>query len=83
MDREQKSLLKKIMELDFAVVETNLYLDTHPCDERALRLHNTLVKKADEVKCLYECKYGPIKGCSMSKYPWQYIKEPWPWDMEF
>ena len=41
MDREQMNLLVEIMEENFVVLETALYLDTHPYDEAALRLHNT------------------------------------------
>lgn len=58
MDREQMMLLKEIMEVGFLLVETNLYLDTHPEDERALRLHNTYSQKYGELKSLYEAKYG-------------------------
>ena len=41
MDREQMNLLVEIMEENFVVLETALYLDTHPYDEAALRLHNS------------------------------------------
>lgn len=83
MNRERKSMLICLMELDFALVETNLYLDTHPTDENALKLHNTLVEKYRRLECIYESKFGPLKARTMSKYPWQYVDEPWPWEIEF
>ena len=32
----RKELLQKINEVSFAVNDITLYLDTHPCDEKAL-----------------------------------------------
>ena len=40
ISRDRLELLKEIMAVDFSLVELNLYLDTHPLDQRALRLHN-------------------------------------------
>lgn len=83
MSQERKSMLIYLMELDFALVETNLYLDTHPTDENALKLHNTLVEKYRNLECMYESKFGPITAKSKSRFPWQYVEEPWPWQIEF
>ena len=33
--KERLELLKEIMALEFSLVDLNLYLDTHPEDERA------------------------------------------------
>ncbi|NLW23116.1 MAG: spore coat protein CotJB [Tissierellia bacterium] len=83
MDREQKLLLKEMMEIGFALVETNLYLDTHPTDERALRLHNSYSQKYSELKSLYEARYGLLTFMGMSGCPWSYINGPWPWEINF
>ncbi|WP_425447586.1 spore coat protein CotJB [Dethiothermospora halolimnae] len=83
MDSKQLRLLEDLMAIEFCLVETNLYLDTHPTDERALRLHNSFVKKHDELKCMYENKYGPLTHQSMSRCPWEYIKGPWPWEIDY
>lgn len=83
MNRNQIELQKQLMEVGFVLVETNLYLDTHPNDENALRLHNTFSKKYKELECLYEAQFGPLKATSMSRFPWQWVEEPWPWDMDF
>ena len=37
MELSKCELLKKISEYQFICVELNLYIDTHPCDEAALR----------------------------------------------
>lgn len=83
MDREQKMLLKEIMEYSFALVETALYLDTHPYDDKALRLHNDYSRKYHELISMYHAKYGPIRNDQMSGCPWAYINGPWPWEIEF
>jgi len=83
MYKEQLALLKELMEVSFLLVETNLYLNTHPTDERALRLHNTYAKKYEELECLYTSEYGPLRGNQMSQYPWQYIQSPWPWEIDY
>lgn len=83
MDREQKMLLRELMEVQFALVETNLYLDTHPNDKRALRLHNDYSQRYHELRSLYEAKYGLLSFTGMSGCPWSYIYGPWPWEINF
>ncbi|SHH97136.1 spore coat protein CotJB [Sporanaerobacter acetigenes] len=83
MDREQVCSLREIMEVDFVVLETALYLNTHPTDERALRLHNTYSQKLKELESIYQAKYGPLTNHEMSQCPWAYINEPWPWEFDF
>ena len=77
-------LIKEIQIASFAVVEANLYLDTHPCDEIALA---ALRKYAEERKTAikeYESLYGPIFPFNVSDgddcYCW--VKEPFPWEKE-
>ncbi|MTI67858.1 MAG: spore coat protein CotJB [Firmicutes bacterium] len=83
MDTNQLKLLRKLMEIEFCLVETNLYLDTHPSDERAIRLHNTLAKELKELEYEYTTNYGPLTHQNMSRCPWEYIKGPWPWEIEY
>lgn len=75
--------LEKLMELQFAIVELNLFLDTHPDSEEALRDYNKLEEQFDRVKKMYIENYGPIVnfGYGKSKFPWQWVNSPWPWDM--
>lgn len=83
MDREQMNLLVEIMEENFVVLETALYLDTHPYDEAALRLHNSSSQRYHQLVDMYESRYGPLRNTSMSGHPWAYIDELWPWDINF
>jgi spore coat protein JB len=83
VDREQQSLLIAIMEASFVSLETALYLNTHPDDERALRLHNNSSQQLMQLEDMYTSRYGPLRNNQLSRFPWAYINDPWPWDMEF
>ena len=50
IERERLEMLKEIMALDFSGVELNLYLDTHPMDQKALAIHNDYIMKLEDAK---------------------------------
>lgn len=81
MDREQLALLKEVMALDFKALELQLYLDTHPNDQRALRDHNLACQEAKAAKENYQRCYGPFMPCEATGFPWQWISDPWPWEI--
>ncbi len=83
MNSEQLQLLKEIMEISFVLIETTLYLDTHPNDEKAIKIHNTYSQQYKEIIDLYQAKYGLLKYTGMSGYPWSYISSPWPWEIDY
>lgn len=79
----REELLRKIQMLTFALIETNLYLDTHPMDQAALAYyhkHRDLLAECEEI---YAENYGPLNpGQVTSKNRWTWIDDPWPWEME-
>ncbi|HEY8392653.1 MAG TPA: spore coat protein CotJB [Capillibacterium sp.] len=81
MDRERLALLKELMALEFTALEFNLYLDTHPTDQRALMEFNAILPQLKAVKQKYQERYGPLTAEEPSSYPWQWINEPWPWEI--
>lgn len=83
MSREQKNILLEIMEASFVLDETALYLNTHPNDERALRLHNNTSSQYHQLMDMYQSRYGLLRNDGMSRDPWSYINDPWPWDINF
>ncbi|WP_053956512.1 spore coat protein CotJB [Inediibacterium massiliense] len=85
MNREQLEMLSKLQEVEFACIDLNLYLDTHPQDQMALMRYNTCAYQLDVLKKQYECMYGPILnfGFSQSQYPFQWIEGPWPWEIQY
>lgn len=79
-------LKKKIFEIDFAIYELALYLDTHPTCKRAMELLEEYRKKRKDIITVYENNFGkfitniqdaPASGC------WQWLNSPWPWENDF
>ncbi|MDK2820195.1 MAG: spore coat protein [Clostridia bacterium] len=85
MDGQRLNLLKKIMALEFTALELNLYLDTHPNDQRALAEFNEVSQALLLAKKDYEAYYGPLLnyGFSPSHNAWRWVEEPWPWEISF
>ena len=76
---KREQMLMQIRELDFAVIELSLYLDTHPEDQRALCLHRKYAKELKELKDKYQKVFGPLSiyfPCNK----WRWLEEPWPWE---
>ena len=74
-------LMRQIMEYDFTEHELTLYLDTHPNDKNALKMHSEAAKKLKELTEIYEATYGPITSSgNLSEDKWEWIESPWPWE---
>lgn len=71
-------LLREISAVEFAAWELHMYMDTHPCDEKALEMKNKYVKRAGELRNEFEECYGPLNYREGSGTAW--VKNPWPWD---
>ncbi len=83
MELEREQLLKEIMATDFSAFDLHLYLDTHPCDQRALMLYYSYVQKSGYLKNQYERQYGPLNSPRFfNSYRWQWIDSPWPWERQ-
>ena len=80
-DAGRSELMQKIMQCEFICIDINLYLDTHPCDERALSDYNCYAEQLRVLKDMYVSKYGPLQnfGNSISEGSWKWIDQPWPW----
>jgi len=83
VDEQFYQLLRRLQELDFVLVELNLYLDTHPHDAQAIEQYNQTAQQRWEVAQEFESRYGPLMnfGHSYSDYPWQWKEAPWPWQV--
>jgi len=83
MGNQQLQMLLEIQRLQFTAIDLNLYLDTHPDDQQALNLYNSVVPQLKQCIESYEMVYGPLMhfGLATSQCPWQWICSPWPWEM--
>ncbi|MFC7060482.1 spore coat protein CotJB [Halobacillus seohaensis] len=81
--KEQLQLMEQIQQVDFALVELTLYLDTHPQDYTSIQQFNQLASQSKQLKNQYEQQFGPLRqyGESYSSYPWSWNDAPWPWQM--
>ena len=81
----QAQMLKEIMSFEFSAVELNLFLDTHPSDAKALAEYNQVCEVLKKLRYEYEKCYGPLTnfGNAPSQFPWRWIDEPWPWQIEY
>ena len=71
-----------INEVSFAVNDMVLYLDTHPCDEKALAFCKEHVKKRDKALREYAALYGPLTidtTDDVKSKSWEWVMQPWPW----
>ena len=78
--KSKEELLKEIMELDFAVNDLALYLDTHPCCQKALRLHKEYTEKLENLKKEYTSHYGPLSIYDDINSWNTWVENPWPWE---
>ncbi|MBR2742556.1 MAG: spore coat protein CotJB [Clostridia bacterium] len=84
MNGEKDKLMRTLQILGFAIVETNLFLDTHPDCKKALAFLNELIKKRDEATAEYAAKYGPVTAAGSAyggAFTW--AEAPWPWEYGF
>ena len=78
----KKELMLMIQQYSFALVECNLFLDTHPNSTEALEYYektkDMLAAYTDE----YERRYGPLTvfGAEAER-PWSWVATPFPWEM--
>ena len=80
--KDKKMLLNDIRALDFAMLETGLYLNGYDCDE-ALSYFKATSEARERAVCEYEKQYGPLRmksGADSGKWAW--AKGPWPWESE-
>lgn len=86
MDDTRGELLYQLMVAEFAAIDLNLFLDTHPRDEQALAEYARAQDAVMRLKREYEEKYGPLVNFGHAsslgrRMPrWQWLNEPWPWE---
>lgn len=76
---EKNEMREQIKQLNFAIIELGLYLDTHPDDNKALNLYKRYNRELKELKDKYQKIYGPLSiyfPCNK----WRWLEEPWPWE---
>lgn len=75
------AMLQQVNQAGFAMVDANLYLDTHPCDTEAIAYYNEMREAYRSVKEAFEAHFGPLRasGNADTAY-WSWVSDPWPWE---
>ena len=74
--------LTELMALDFAIQELGLYLTTHKDDSEALDLYWSYIRLGQQGREKYVQQYGPLTMTDLTPGSFQWLNDPWPWDME-
>ncbi|MBQ7384506.1 MAG: spore coat protein CotJB [Clostridia bacterium] len=78
-----KAMLKKLQMIDFAIVETVLYLDAYPNSSAALSYYHKLVSERNKLVDSLAKNGMPITNMDNSDTDnWLWTKGPWPWQSE-
>lgn len=85
MEAQWYEMMLRIMELEFICVELNLFLDTHPQDERALADFIAASEALMEAKHEFEAAYYPLLNFGFGRVAdgWNWICDPWPWEINW
>ncbi|MFW5999304.1 MAG: spore coat protein CotJB [Halanaerobiaceae bacterium] len=76
--------LREIMAVNFALLETILYLNTHPADEAVMELYNRFARRLMELIRDYQENYSLlVPHLPGEETPWRWIEEPWPWQIDY
>lgn len=82
MISNKDSLMRDVQVAQFAMVEANLYLDTHPDDCEAMKafaLYSDNFSRAVEA---YQENCGPLFADSSGSIPFEWVNCPFPWETE-
>lgn len=76
-----KDQKKNLQALDFALVETALYLDAYPENRQALEYYHRLIAQREAAMENYEKSCGPVTMYgNKSRNSWDWVEGPWPWE---
>lgn len=79
----REAVMKNIYELGFVLVETMLYLDTHPNDLEALGYYAKMRDKYKLATEKYTQLYGPLQFTDVNNENyWTWVATPMPWEVE-
>ena len=83
-DNEREALLYQVMQYKFALIELNLYLDTHPNDRETVELYKKYLNIEKQMCDKYESMYGPLTtgSSNLDEGRWEWNNSPWPWEVK-
>ena len=79
-ENNAQDLLEEIRALMFSVNDLSLYLDTHPCDMKAINSHRQYNEKLRELMNIYQTQYAPLSIYQPVGNWEKWVNSPWPWE---
>ena len=79
---DKARLLREIQLCTFLLTEANLYLDTPPDDQDALKFYEKHAARLRELRTQYEEQFGRIEKRPDGTLHWAWTDKPWPWQKE-
>ena len=77
----REELMQQVYETGFAVVDANLFLDTHPCDQGAMAYYQQAVALYTDAVNAFTEQFGPLVAPDSNDTTyWSWISDPWPWE---
>lgn len=78
-----RALKTRFQQVEFAIVETVLYLDAYPDCKDALNYYHQLVDEREQLLSAINNQCGPMTHFGVvSEESWQWVNGPWPWKYE-
>ena len=79
----QQQLLRYIQQINLALLDVVLFLDTHPNDRNALNYYEKCKVARMEATALYAEKFGPLQIDNVNTSDgFSWVDSPWPWEGE-
>lgn len=78
-----RKLRQRLQKIDFAIVDTVLYLDAYPNCAKALNYYHKLIEERKAVVETLSCKCNMPVTCfdNSSADNWNWTDAPWPWEL--
>ena len=76
-----QNVREKLRAVEFAIVDTALYLDVYTECQSALDHYHKLMEEREALAAVVNKTYGPLTiGNNHDKSKWMWVKGPWPWE---
>ena len=82
-DTNCQNMKKKLQVVDFAIIDTVLYLNAYPECREALDYYHKLVEERKMLEKAINEKCGPVTFMgNESRAEWNWVLGPWPWELD-
>ena len=83
IDKDCKAMIRRLQVIDFAIVDTVLYLDAYPDNCEALKYYHKLKAEHDSITeaLAKNCNMPITNFDNYNADSWVWTDSPWPWEL--